>query len=339
MVSTTSEGEDVYQITLENGGITVELLSLGAILKTLKTPDRNGIVKDIVLGFDNPLDYLGSPSFFGQIVGRFANRINQGTFILEGKRYQLEQNEGKNSLHSGSSNWGWRNWHVETFEWNGNPGVVFSLFSKDGDGGFPNSVTCTVSYVLKGNGELCIEYEATTTGPTPINLTNHSYFNLGGAASGSILKHEVELACDRYLEMNAENIPTGNVLPVANTKFDFTKQKAIGRDLESDLPGYDHCFILAHPSDKPTDFAWVYEPTSGRTMKVSTTLPAFHMYTGTYLPTDKPGKGSFVYPKFGGVCFETEYYPDGPNHDNFPSCIFSKERTYKHTTVFTFGSK
>ena len=237
-VATTAEGDDIFSITLTQGDFTAEILSLGAILKTLKTPDRNGEIRDIVLGFDNPLDNLASTTYFGQVVGRFANRIANARFTLDGKTCMLEKNEGNNNLHSGKSNWGWRNWHVETFDWNGDPGVVLSLFSPDGDGGFPHAVNCTVSYVLTRDGNLRMDYEATATGPTPINLTNHSYFNLGGAASGTILGHELQLDCDRYLEVDSASIPTGRIIDVRGTAFDFTKKKTIGRDIEMTIVSF-----------------------------------------------------------------------------------------------------
>jgi len=337
-VATTAEGDDIYLITLSQGDITAEILSLGANLKTLKTPDRNGEIRDIVLGFDNPLDNLTSTTYFGQVVGRFANRIANAEFVLDGKTCVLEKNEGNNSLHSGRSNWGWRNWHVETFDLNGDPGVVLSLFSPSGDGGFPHAVNCTVSYVLTSNGSLHVEYEATASGPTPINLTNHTYFNLGGAASGTILGHELQLACDRYLEVDAAAIPTGQIIDVQGTAFDFTKKKSVGRDIEK-AGGYDHCFILSRNSEKMVEFASVHEPISGRTMKISTTMPAVQIYTGNFLKAKEIGKGNVAYPKHAGMCFETQYYPDSPNHPEFPSCIFNKERSFKHATIFSFGCK
>ncbi len=339
VVAKADDGNPIYLITLTAGLFSAEILSLGANLKTLKTPDRNQKVQDIVLGFDNPMDNLVSTTHFGQTVGRFANRIAKATFSLNGKQYDLDKNNGPNNLHSGSGNWGVKNWCVETFEWDGNPGVVLSILGPDGEGGFPNAVNCTVTYLLKSNGELQIEYEALASGPTPLNLTNHSYFNLGGAGSGTILGHEVKLACDRYLEVDEELIPTGKVLPVKGGAFDFTERKPIGRDIEK-AGGYDHCFVLEHtPTTKPIDFAWVYEPSSGRTMKVSTTLPAVQMYTGNFLKGVDIGKGGVAYPKHGGVCFETQFYPDSPNHPEFPSCIFDKEKQFKHITIFTFGAK
>lgn len=337
-IAVDAQGNDMYLITLSKGDYTAEIISLGANLKTLMTPDRKGQVRDIVLGFDNPLDNLASTAYFGQVVGRFANRIAKAKFMLNGSVCELDANDGQNNLHSGSANWGWRNWHVETFEWNGNPGVVLSLFSPAGDGGFPNAVTCTVSYLLTGDGELRLEYEATASGATPINLTNHSYFTLSGSASGTILDHEVQMACSRYLEVDSTLIPTGKVLEVEGTPFDFTRMKPVGRDIEA-AGGYDHCFIIDRPSDNLFEFAHVYEPVSGRTMDISTTLPAVQLYSGNFLKGAEIGKGEIAYGKHTGMCFETQFYPDSPNHPEFPSCIFDKDKPYKHTTVFTFGCK
>ena len=338
VIGTTADNESIILVTLTSGPYTAEILSLGGVLRTLKTPDRNGVVRDIVLGFDDPLDNLRSTTYFGQIVGRFANRIAKGSYSLDGVSHQMETNDGQNSLHSGKSNFGWKNWHVESFEWAGDPGVVLSLFSPDGEGGMPGSLTCTVSYVLGKSGELLVDYEATSSKKTIINMTNHSYFNLGGAASGTILNHEVMLNCDHYLEVDDQLIPTGKILPVAGTAFDFTKRKPIGQDID-EAGGYDHCFVIEKHNAKLFEFANVYEPVSGRTMKISTTLPAVQMYTSNFLCGKEIGKGNIPYPKHAGVCFETQFFPDSPNHDNFPSCVLESSSVYKHTTVFTFGVK
>jgi aldose 1-epimerase len=334
----TSDKEEIIKVTLSNGPFSVEILSLGGIIRSLKTPDREGNVSDIVLGFDNPLDNLTSTTYFGQIVGRFANRIAKGKYAIDGAEYQMEINNGPNSLHSGKSNFGWKNWHVETFEWSGAPGVVLSLFSPDGDGGMPGCLNVTVTYLLRANGELMIEYEATTTKKTIVNMTNHSYFNLSGVPGSTILNHEVQLECDRYLEVDGSLIPTGKILSTPGTAFDFSKAKPLGRDI-SKAGGYDHCFVLSKHSQKLFEFAHVYEPVSGRTMKISTTLPAVQMYSGNFLAGNDIGKGDVAYPKHGGVCFETQFFPDSPNHPNFPSCVLEPSSVYKHTTVFAFGAK
>ncbi len=338
-VAKTPQGDDILLLTLQNNGIVVQLLSLGAIVKTIKTADRSGNVRDIVLGFDNPLDYLGSTTYFGQVVGRYANRIGGASFTLEGTQYTLVANDGANTLHSGPSNWGWQNWCTEPFMLDESPGVVMSLYSPAGQGGFPHAVNCTVTYLLNDNGELTIDYEATCDGPTPINLTNHSYFNLGGAASGTILAHELELACDRYLAVDESLIPTGEIVPVSGTAFDFTTAKPIGADIVATGGGYDHCYILSDESGGMKQVATVHEPKSGRVLEVSTTMPAVQFYSGNFLSGNAIGKGGAPYPKHGGFCLETQYYPDSPNNASFPSTIFSKERAYKHTTVFKFSTR
>ncbi|AEV30773.1 galactose mutarotase-like enzyme [Sphaerochaeta pleomorpha str. Grapes] len=334
----TPDKEEILLVTLSNGPFSVEILSLGGIIRSLKTPDREGNIGDIVLGFDDPLENLKSTTYFGQIVGRFANRIAKGRYSIDGTEYQMETNDGPNALHNGKSNFGWRNWHVETFEWSGSPGVVLSLFSPDGDGGMPGSLNITVTYLLRSNGELMIEYEATTTKKTIVNMTNHSYFNLAGAANGTILDHEVKLECDHYLEVDKSLIPTGKILSVSGTPFDFTKAKPLGRDMLK-AGGYDHCFVVSKHATKLFEFAQVYEPVSGRTMKISTTMPAVQMYTGNFLNGNDIGKGNVRYAKHAGVCFETQFFPDSPNHPNFPSCVLEPSSVYKHTTVFAFGAK
>ena len=334
----TPDKEEILSVTLSNGPFSVEILSLGGIIRALKTPDRDGNIGDIVLGYDDPLANLTSTTYFGQIVGRFANRIAKGRYSIDGTEYQMETNDGPNALHNGKSNFGWRNWHVETFEWSGAPGVVLSLFSPDGDGGMPGSLNSTVTYLLRSNGELMIEYEATTTKKTIVNMTNHSYFNLAGAANGTILGHEVKLECDHYLEVDKSLIPTGKILSVAGTPFDFSKVKPLGRDIQ-EAGGYDHCFVVSKHAAKLFEFAHVYEPVSGRTMKISTTLPAVQVYTGNFLNGNDIGKGNVPYEKHAGVCFETQFFPDSPNHPNFPSCVLEPSSVYKHTTVFAFGAK
>jgi len=335
-VGKTPQGDDILQLTLQNNGIIVQLISLGAIVKAIKVPDKDGEVRDIVLGFDNLLDNLTSTAYFGQIVGRYANRISGSSFTLDGTEYTLVANDGPNTLHSGPSNWGWQNWCAETFMLGEDPGVVMSLYSPAGQGGFPHAVNCTVTYLLKADGELVIDYEATCDGPTPINLTNHSYFNLGGAASGSIAGHELELACDRYLAVDEALIPTGELLPVAGTPFDFTVAKPIGRDLAS-AGGYDHCFVLSDEDEGMKRVAFVCDPRSGRTLEVSSTLPAVQFYSGNFLDGTAIGKGGAPYPRHGGFCLETQYFPNSPNEDGFESTIFTKDRPYKHTTVFKFS--
>ncbi|NLZ76407.1 MAG: galactose mutarotase [Spirochaetales bacterium] len=338
-IAETPKGEDLFRITLESGPYTVRILNLGATIQSLIAPDRDGRKLDVVLGFENPFEYLGHPAYFGQVVGRFANRIKGATFTLDDKTYRLDANDGTNSLHSGSSNWGWRLWAIEPFEWEGNPGVVLSITSQSGEGGFPGSVTATVSYLLDGNsGQLRIEYEATASEATPMNLTNHSYFNLAGAGSGTILNHEVELLCDRYVEVDDQAIPSGRVLSVENTPFDFRRPKAVGLEIE-EAGGYDHCFVLSDEREALRPAARVYDPGSGRMMEIFTTLPSLQFYTSNFLDGGTVGKGGVPYQKHAGMCFETQYYPDSPNNAHFPNAIFGPDRPYRHTTVFAFSTK
>ncbi|HZJ88009.1 MAG TPA: aldose epimerase family protein [Sphaerochaeta sp.] len=332
----TAAGENIQRITLERGPFRAQLLNLGANLQTLEVPDAQGQRHDIVLGFSDPLQNLSSTTYFGQTVGRYANRIAGGTFVLDEKEYQLQQNEGNNTLHSASANWGHKPWVSETFSLDGNPGVVFSYYSPDGEGGFPAAVNATVSYLLSDDGSLTIDYEVTATAPTVLNLTNHSYFNLAGAGSGSIANHLMQLFCDHYLPVDAELIPTGEVLSVADTPFDFQQPKLIGKDLEA-AGGYDHCFIQKRAGEGLEPLAIVSEEKSGRVMEVASTLPAVQFYSGNFLDGSEVGKGGAAYKQHGGFCLETQYYPNSVNEPAFPSTVFTPERPYRHSTRFSFS--
>ncbi len=336
---TTSAGEDVYLYTLIAGPYRADISTFGATLQAFHAPDSNGVVNDVVLGYGNLEPYTHTTTYFGMTIGRFANRIGKGRFCIDGSDYQVETNDGGvNSLHSGRSGFSFRVWHAETFEVNGMPGLMLSLHSPDGDGGFPGAVTVAASYLLKDDGELVISYEASSDRPTPFNMTNHSYFNLAGAASGTILDHEISLACDRYLPVDSALIPTGEVLPVAGTPFDFNVAKPIGRDIAK-VPGggYDHCLVLADDRPGLREFARVVEPVSGRILTVKTTKPAVQFYTGNFLDGSEGGKGHVRYGRHAGFCLETQFYPDGPNHAGFPDCILRPDQTYRHTTIYMFG--
>lgn len=337
---TTSTGEDVFLYTLIAGQYRADISTYGATLQAFHAPDSKGEVKDVVLGYGSLEPYTRTTTYFGMTVGRFANRIAKGQFSIDDTLYQVETNDGGvNSLHSGRAGFSYRVWHAETFDVNGMPGLMLSLHSPDGDGGFPGAVTVAASYLLKDNGDLVISYEASTDRPTPFNMTNHSYFNLGGAASGPVLNHEVCLACDRYLPVDSALIPTGEILPVAGTPFDFNSAKPIGRDI-AEVPGggYDHCLILSDGHAGLREFAKVVEPVSGRSLTVKTTKPAVQFYTGNFLDGED-GKGHAKYGRHAGFCLETQFYPDGPNHANFPDCILRPDQTYRHTTFYTFGCK
>lgn len=341
LFGTTADGKEVYLYTLIAGAYQAEISTYGATLQAFHAPDSNDVVNDVVLGYGQLEPYTRTTTYFGMTVGRFANRIAQGKFSIDGTAYQVERNDGGvNSLHSGHTGFSFQVWHGETFEVNGMPGLMLSLHSPDGNGGFPGAVTVTTSYLLKDDGELVINYEASTDKPTPINMTNHSYFNLAGAGSGSILDHEVWLACDRYLPVDSALIPTGEILPVAGTPFDFSTPKTIGRDIAmAPGGGYDHCLILAEEQPGLKEFAKVVDPVSGRTLTVKTTKPAVQLYTGNFLDGTEEGKGRIKYNRHAGFCLETQFYPDGPNLPNFPDCILRPDQSYKQTTIYTFGCK
>jgi aldose 1-epimerase len=338
---TTSNGEDVYLYTLIAGQYRAAISTFGATLQAFHAPDANGSVNDVVLGYGSLEPYVRTTTYFGMTIGRFANRIAKGRFTIDGVDYQVETNDGGvNSLHSGRTGFSFRVWHAETFEVGGMPGLMLTLHSPDGDGGFPGAVTVATSYLLKDNGELVIDYEASTDKPTPFNMTNHSYFNLAGAAGGAVLDHEVCLACDRYLPVDAALIPTGECLPVVGTPFDFTTAKPIGRDIGTvGGKGYDHCFVLADERPILKEFARVEDPVSGRTLTVKTTKPAVQFYTGNFLDGSEDGKGGVRYGRHAGFCLETQFFPDGPNHRNFPDCILRPDQTYRHTTIYAFSTR
>ncbi len=337
---TLENGEDVFLYTLTAGQYRADICTYGATLQSFHAPDSKGNINDVVLGYDDLESYTKTTNYFGMTVGRFANRIGNGSFVLDGTTYTLEKNDGgKNSLHSGHDGMSFKNWHGEVFDVQGMPGLMLSLRSCDGEGGFPGCVTVTTSYLLKDNGELVIDYEATTDKPTPVNMTNHTYFNLGGAGSNkSVLEHEVVLNCDKYLPVDSSLIPTGEVLSVGGTPYDFTTVKTIGRDIaKASGRGYDHCLVLGNQHQGMKEVAKVLEPSSGRTLVVKTTKPAVQFYTGNFLDGTEEGKGGVPYAKNTGFCLETQYYPDAPNHPEFPSCILLPDGIYKQTTIFEFG--
>ena len=334
---TSPDNEEVFLYILEAGQYRVEISTYGGTIVRLYTPDRNGVKANVVLGYDRLEDYFPSTTYFGAVIGRVANRIANGTFQVDGKTYHTPQNNnGIHTLHGGTRGFDKRVWTALTSDADGAPGLHLSLFSAEGDMGFPGNLRAYVDYILKPNGELEITYVATCDRKSPLNMTNHSYFNLVG--SGDILSHELVLDCDRYLPVDNLLIPTGQIVPVRGTPFDFTEQKPIGRDIEK-VGGYDHALILRDESDKLRRFASVYEPISGRTMTVSTTKPAVQLYTGNFLSGMDVGSDGIVYHKHAGFCLETQHYPDAVNHPNFPNCIVLPGSSYRHTTTYTFSSQ
>lgn len=341
---TLPSGQDVLAYTLKNAnGVELTAISYGGIITSLKTPDKTGAFTDIVLGYDNLDGYLKTTPYFGAIIGRYGNRIGKATFSLDGKTYTLAANNGPNALHGG----------VQGFDkvlWTGKPvaatdgkAVEFSYTSKDGEEGYPGTLQVTVRYTLTDSNQLQIDYHATTDKATPVNLTQHSYFNLAGDGSGDILQHEVQLDADRFTPVDSTLIPTGVLQPVAGTPFDFRTPTAIGSRINNadqqlkNGGGYDHNWVLTRSGTGLSHAARVVEPTSGRTLDVSTTEPGIQFYTGNFLDGTITGKSGHVYKHRTGFCLETQHFPDSPNQPSFPSTILRPGQTYTSRTVYTFG--
>ena len=341
---TTHEGVAVERYTLKNQhGLVTKIITLGGIVTELHVPDRTGQLADIALGFDTVADYEkhNGTVYFGCITGRVANRIAGGKFELEGKSYTLDLHPGSNfHLHGGLKGFSKVIWKAEVVADDRGPAVRLSYLSPDGDQGFPGNLRTEVTYVLTNDNALVIDYVATTDQATPVNLTNHTYFNLAGAGSGTVLDHQLTLHAQRYLETDADMVPTGKVLPVAGTAFDFTRGDVIGRRRDQiPVGGYDHPFVLAdQPQPKPVLAAEVHEPGSGRVMRLLTDLPGVQLYTATYT-TPLQGKGGKAYDRFHGFCLETQHHPDSVHHAGFPSTILRPGQTYRTTTIHAFSTR
>jgi len=340
------DGRAIDVVTLTNAnGVEVRTIPYGAIIVSIKTPDRTGRLDDIVIGHDTLEGYLTKSRFFGAVVGRYGNRIAKGQFTLDGKSYTLAVNNGPNHLHGGLKGFDKVVWETRPFTNDMGNAVGYTLTSPNGDEGYPGRVNAWVTYTLTDRNELIVEYEATSDLPTPINLTNHSYFNLAGDGSRDILDHVVALNADQYLPVDDTKIPTGEIAPVAGTPFDFTKPTRIGERIDAPDPqlaiakGYDHCMVLKRNGPGLAQAAVVFEPTTGRTLEVTTTEPGMQFYTGNVLDGTITGKSGHVYKTRYGLCLETQHFPDSPNRPTFPSTILKPGDTYRSKTVFTFGVK
>jgi aldose 1-epimerase len=330
-----------FQVTGPSG-LRARFVSRGATLAELWTPDRDGQWADVVLGFDGEAGYASSDNqHFGCTTGRVANRIAHGKFTLDGKEYQLAINNGENHLHGGTTHDLSRvDWHGEPFDEPAGAGVRFHYLSPDGEEGYPGNLDVTVTYTLTPGNAVKIEYLATTDQATPVNLTNHSYFNLSGHGTPSVLDHEVWIGADRYTPTDAGLIPTGDLAPVEGTPLDFRTRRRIGDRIDDlrghEAAGYDHNFVLNGPPGTMKLAATVYDPASGRTMHVHTDQPGMQMYTANFVwgQTCKQGK---VYRKHSAACFETQHFPDSPNKPQFPSCILRPGETYRYTCAYEFG--
>lgn len=338
----TPSGEAVELFTLTNAhGLRVRAMTYGGIIVSLEAPDRRGTPGDVVLGYDSLAGYLRDSPYFGAIVGRYGNRIAKGRFTLDGKEYRLAVNNGPNHLHGGVRGFDKVVWHAEPFDDARGAGVVLTHTSPDGDEGYPGTLNAKVTYTLTDRNELRIEYEATTDQATPVNLTQHSYFNLAG--SGDILGHELMIAADSFTPVDSTLIPTGAIAPVAGTPFDFRAPHTIGERIGADNEqlrfggGYDHNFVLTRSGTGLALAARVHDPVSGRTLEIRTTEPGIQFYSGNFLDGSITGKRGVVYAHRTGLALETQHFPDSPNHPNFPSTILAPGQVYRSSTVWTFG--
>jgi len=342
----TDRGEAVSVYTLKDAhGVTVRVMDYGGIILSLLVPDRSGRFEDVVLGYDSLAGYLRSSPYFGALIGRYGNRIAHGRFTLDGQTYTLAQNNGPNHLHGGVRGFDKVVWAVTPFEHPDSVGLVLRYTSPDGEEGYPGTLRTTVTYTLTSRDELIFDYFATTNRATPVNLTQHSYFNLAGDGKGDILGHVVTLNADRFTPVDSTLIPTGELKSVAGTPFDFRTPTAIGARIDqNDVqlrygPGYDHNFVLNKSGDghEPTFAARVYEPGSGRVMEIYTTEPGLQFYSGNFLDGTLHGKQGVVYRRRSGFAMETQHFPDSPNKPTFPSTALRPGESYHSRTIYKFG--
>lgn len=332
------DGTPVEVYTLSGDNIEARITTYGGRIVSLRAPDRNKHMDDVVLGFESVDGYLTDEPFFGALIGRYGNRIAKGHFTLDGKTYTLPINDGPNTLHGGPQGFDKKIWTAKPIE----NGVQLTYLSKDGEEGFPGNLTATVRYTLTGN-DLRIEYSATTDKDTVLNLTNHSYFNLSGQGNGDILKHVMQINASHYTPVDSTLIPTGKIPPVAGTPFDFRTPHAIGERIANDneqlhlAKGYDHNWVLDNKTGKVAEAAKALDPATGRTLEVLTDQPGVQFYTGNFLDGTIKGKDGKVYVHRGAFCLETQHFPDSPNHANFPSTELKLGGHYHTVTIFRFG--
>ena len=340
----TASGEAVELFTLSRSGApVVGITSWGGYVVSLVAPDRAGKMADVTLGYADLAGYLKDRSYYGCLVGRYANRIASAAFTLDGKRHALSANDGANTLHGGPTGFCKRLWNAKVVAGQDGDALELTYVSKDGEEGYPGTLTAKVVYSLRADGGLVIDYTATSDAPTVVNLTNHAYFNLAGEGEGTILDHELSLEADAFTPTDAGLIPTGEIKPVAGTPFDFRKPTPIGARIAADDEqikrggGYDHNFVLRGDAGSLRLAARVVEKKSGRVLEVLTTEPGVQFYTGNFLDGKTVGKSGKPYVKRGAFCLETQHYPDSPNRPAFPSTVLRPGETYRHTTVYRLG--
>ncbi|NEB79553.1 galactose mutarotase [Streptomyces sp. SID14478] len=340
-----ADGTKVHRWSLENGGTRLKVLSYGGIVQSLEIPDRHGRYVNVSLGYDTIEAYVAGTTFFGSTIGRYGNRIAKGRFTLDGTVHQLSVNDGVNSLHGGAKGFNTRVWDVEPFASGSDVGLTLHYTSVDGEMGYPGTLRVKVTFTLTARGEWRIDYEATTDKATVVNLTNHTYYNLGGEGSGSVEGHELTLDASRYTPTDATLIPTGELAKVAGTPFDFRSGKAIGDDIRAAHPqlvtaqGFDHNWVLDKGiTRRPVHFATLRDRASGRTLKIATDQPGVQFYSGNFLDGTLTGPSGRTYRQGDGLCLETQHFPDSPNHPAFPSTVLRPGDTYRSTTVHTFST-
>ncbi len=337
----TPDGTPVELYVLSNGRIRAKITTYGGIITELHVPDRQGKSADVVLGFDSLDGYLTRSPHFGAITGRVANRIAGASFTLDGHEYKLAANNGPNTLHGGKKGFDKVVWKAEDVSGPAGPAVKLTHLSPDGDEGFPGNLSVAVTYTLTPDDALRIDYSATTDKATPVNLTNHSYFNLAGHGSGTILDHELTIAADEYTPSDDGFIPDGRLAPVRGTPLDFTTATAIGSrfdQIHKAPGGYDDNFVIRPDARAPAFAVRVRDPKSGRVLEMATTEPAVQFYTGNFLDGTIRGKEGAVYVKNAGFCFEAQHFPDSLHHPNFPSIILRPGETYTQTTLYRFSA-
>ena len=335
---TTPDGQQVTTFRCENDSTnSITLMDYGAHLIGVEMPDRNGIRENVTLGFDSCDGYFQRHPYFGSTVGRFCNRIGNGKFTIDGKDYSLATNNGPNHLHGGVEGFDRYLWKAQKIESDDEVGIHFSRTSPDGEEGYPGNLSVDVLYSLNNRDELSIEFRATTDAPTHVNLTNHTYWNLGGRKRPSILQHQLTISSDKFVAVNENLIPTGEFTDVTETPFDFRTSRAIGErinEIKSDPVGYDHCYVVNRSAAGLAFAASVNDPESGRSMEVRTTQPGIQFYTGNFLDGSKECGGS---KKHSAFCLETQHYPDSPNQPTFPTTLLMPGETLIHKTVHRFS--
>ena len=332
-------GRAVELLKLDNGRLACQIITLGAAIRTLQVPDHTGRRVDVVLGYDTPDEYQKQELYFGAVVGRFANRIANGQFSLDGEQYQLTCNDRKNHLHGGANGFSQRIWSVESYT---QTEAVLTLLSPDGEEGYPGNLCAQVTYRLEESG-LCVHFWAESDRDTICSLSSHSYFNLDGHDAGSVLQQTIALDAPCYTPVRQDGVPTGAVLPVEGTPMDLRGPVPIGAQIEAAFDqlewsgGYDHNFVLSGPAGQLRRAARVWAKKTGIAMQVETTLPGVHVYTANHVQPGHPGKTGSYYGPRHGICLETQYFPDGPNWPNFPSCTLRAGEVWEHTTRFLFS--